>query len=126
MRDFSTSFDVYSPRWGHPDRYSITFSSEQMQINQGSFSAICVLNENGDPEWSGYENGIGNPLMNIFSNDSIYAPEIVPFALECAWEKWRNGSVEESELQNGLEELFSWIDQTAISKPSSKLWNGAF
>lgn len=127
MSEFLTFFEVYSPRWGHTDRYIVSFTSEQMRISQKvNFSAVCKLAENGDPEWTGYNSEIGNPLMKIFSNDSIYAPEIVPFALEWAWEQWREGAVDESVLQDGLAELFSWVDLTARSKPSSELWQGSF
>lgn len=125
MSNFTASFDVFSPRWGHADRYQIVMSNDEMRVSQGSFFAVCKQADNGDPEWSGYNEGIGNPLMQIFTNDFIYAPEIVPFALEWAWQQFRNGA-DHDILREGLEEVFSWIDQTAKSNPSSDLWQGAF
>ena len=128
MSNFSAQFEVFSPRWGHADYYRITFSPKEMHISNGSntFSAICKLVENCDPEWSGYNSRSGNPLMNIFSNDSIRVPAIVPFAMEWAWKQWREGNIDEDVIKTGLEELFEWINQTAKSKPCSELWRGAF
>jgi len=77
MSEFSAHFEVFSPKWGHTDPYSVKFTAEEMHIYQSNFSAVCKLAENGDPEWTGYRAGTGNPLMKIFSNNSIYAPEIV-------------------------------------------------
>ncbi len=124
MEKFCASFEVYSPRWGHTDSYFVSFSPDRMVIRQNK-EAICVLNEDGEAEWSGYGEGRGNPLMNIFSNDMIHAPVIVPFALKWAWEKWRAGRDNET-TRKGLAELFAWIDQTARGKPESEFWEGAF
>ncbi len=124
MEKFSASFEVYSPRWGHTDSYFVSFSHDRMVVSQNK-EAVCTLGEGGDAEWSGYGEGRGNPLMNIFSNDMIFAPSIVPFALEWAWEKWRTGRDNET-TRNGLAELFAWIDETARGKPKSEFWEGAF
>ena len=86
MKDFAATFEVYSPRWGHTDRYTVAISKKELKVTQGTFSATCQLASNGDPAWSGYNDTTGNPLMNIFSNDSVYAPDIVPSALEWAWQ----------------------------------------
>jgi hypothetical protein len=99
---------------------------EEMTVSQSNFSATCRRGDNGDPEWSGYNQQIGNPLMNIFRNDMIHAPTIVTFALEWAWRRWKDGAATEDQLQAGLEELFSWIDETARGKPARTLWQGAF
>jgi hypothetical protein len=64
--------------------------------------------------------------MHIFANDLIYAPEIVPKALEWAWKRWRDGTVDNNEVLTGLAELFQWIDQTARAKPQAKLWHDLF
>ena len=125
MSKFVFSAEVFSPRWGHTDRYTVTMTREKMTI-QGTHPAECAIGENGDPEWAGYGHGVGNPLMNVFRNDMIFAPTIIPFAMEWAWKKWRGGEVEEADLKEGLRKLFVWIDQTARGKPSGGMWEGAF
>lgn len=78
-----------------------------------------------DHKWRGYREGGGNPLMAIFANDMIYAPKIVPFAMEWAWTKWKEGASDE-ETESGLKELFNWIDESAQGKPRGEFWSGAF
>ena len=126
MGHFQAAFEVFSPRWGHTDRYQIVFTPDKLLVSQGNFSATCKHGENGDPEWSGYNAEIGNPLMQLFENDSIYAPAIVPWALAWVWQKWCGGAVSNNDLEPALTEFFSWVDQTARSKPNSKLWQEAF
>jgi hypothetical protein len=73
------------PRWGHKDLYTVTMTLiKKMGVaHDGLKTAICELDENGDPKWSRYDAGAdNNPLMAIFANDMIHAPDIVPFALE--------------------------------------------
>jgi len=110
---------------GHTDAYKIEMTDDKMVIWRGTFTATCTRNDDGDPEWSGYGGG-DNPLMSIFTNDMIYAPNIVPFALEWAWRRWREGEASDDEVHAGLRELFAWIDQTARAKPRGGLWEGAF
>jgi hypothetical protein len=124
MHQLEESYPVFSPRWGHPDRYYIVINQDALRVSRGVFSATCMQGDNGDAVLSGYNDTADNPLLNVFRNDSIYAPEIVPFALELAWRKWRDGAVSEYVLRSGLLELFSWIDQTARGTPKEDLWSG--
>jgi len=127
MAEFVSRQNVFSTRWGHEDPYTLYFSQDELRIQHGGngFFAICKLAENGDPEWSGYQ-GCYNPLINIFHNDMIYPPDIVPDALEWAWRKWRNSEVSEAVLSAGLDELFNWIDCASRNQPKEELWGGAF
>ncbi|HUT60876.1 MAG TPA: hypothetical protein VNA25_23765 [Phycisphaerae bacterium] len=126
MDEFQVAYEVFSPRWGHTDRYQIVFTQDELRVSQANFSATCKRDDNGDPEWSGYNDEFGNPLMKIFQNDSIYVPSIVPSALEWAWQRWLDEAVSNATLKSGLDELFAWIDQTARGKPKGELWQGAF
>ncbi len=125
MQSFTARYDIYSPRWGHTDPYDLTFTSDQITIRQGIKQATCVLAEGG-PVWQGHGARSKNPLLNILSDDSIYAPAVVAFAIEWAWERWRESAVEEQTLRDGLRELFGWVDAMARGKPSGPLWQGAF
>ncbi len=126
-RKFEMSAQVYSPRWGRADTYIIVFDPERIHIdNSNGKTATCTFPDVADPEWTGHNSGIGNPLMMVFSNDSIYAPRVVPMALESAWKRWHGGESTDEEVRAGVAELFAWIDQTARSKPSSDFWVGVF
>jgi len=122
-RKFHASFDVFSPRWGHADRYDIVFTDEGIQLRQGSNVAVCTFAPDCDPHWTGYRS---DPPTSIFNNDGIYPPNVLPLALEWAWEQWSGGEFSESEVRDGLRELFAWIDMTARNKPKSPLFQGAF
>src|SRR4029453_7408733 len=111
MGKFSVSFGLYSPRWGHEDQYTVTFRDDEMRISGvPPKEAICTLRDAGDPEWSGYQASSGNPFLKMLDNDMIYAPAIIPWALEQAWKKWREGNqddeVEIDRLTEGLADLF--------------------
>jgi Integron cassette protein len=126
MNAFQASFEVFSPRWGHEDRYEIVLKRDEFPVARGPSVAKCKHVDGRDPEWSGYGGPGGNPLMNMFSNDSIHAPAIVPFALEWAWRQWRDGAVLEDDLRSSLRELFEWIDRTARASPKGAFWQRAF
>ena len=70
MNDFRASFDVYSPRWGHPDRYSICFNQDGIFVKQGAFTATCRPDNDGELVWSEAHSRSENPLLSIFSNDA--------------------------------------------------------
>lgn len=126
MDSYAGSFDVFSPRWGHPDRYTVSMSGNEMIVSNGNFSATCKAAADGGNAWTGYNASTGNPLMNMFANDMIHAPAIVAYAIELAWKKWRASAVTDAEFREGMVELFAWIDATSRGKPRSALWQGAF
>ena len=130
MNKFEFSAEVYSPRWGHTDRYTVTMTKDRMKADTGSpKEAVCKLDGDGDPVWSGHNAHYpdsDNPLVNILRDDSVYVPDVIGLALESAWEKWREGTASEAELREGLTELFAWIDQMGRNKPHATLWNGVF
>ena len=64
--------------------------------------------------------------MNIFSDDQIYAPSIVPLAIFYAWKQSAKLMSRMTFFLTELSELFAWIDKTARGKPSSSFWQGAF
>src|SRR4051812_3955779 len=83
----SWSHDIFSPRCGRSDRYSVIFTADEMTVQNGIKKA-CLKFVGGHPEWSGHDAGIGNPVLMIFHDDSIPVPDIVPKALEHAYSSW--------------------------------------
>jgi hypothetical protein len=131
MREFRFSYDLYTPRWGRPDRYEVIFRRDEMRVsNGGPGNAVLRPVPNRDPEWSGYANGRGegceNPFMNMLSNDLIHAPAVAPAALRYAWEEWLAGETTDTRLRDGLQELFAWIDVTSRNSLRGELWQGIF
>ncbi len=124
MDDFSLSARIWTPRWGHTDEYTVRMNDKEMTVTQGMQSVRCSLDDNGVCKWDG-ENGYGHPLLRLFNNDSIYPPEVLPRALEWAWEDYRIGSTKE-DLRSGLVELLEWVDSTSRAKPESQFWQGKF
>jgi len=123
MRPFTQQFEVFSPRWGHPDTYTLTMTTSGFTVEIGRNSAVCKMHADRDAEW--VEHHYLHPLFAIFKNDNIQAPEAVPKALEWAWRQWQDHCSDEV-LRAGLIELFSWVDTTARSKPKSDLWKPYF
>mgnify|MGYP000381677103 CR=1 FL=1 len=123
---FTAEFMVYSPRWGHPDPYIVIFTQDEATVRRGIRSATCRLDSNGDPVWDGDPDQKGTPLLDIFAQDWIYPPVVVPLAIDAAWRRWRESVVDEQTLREGLKELFNWIDETARRTPSGDLWEGVF
>ena len=120
-------FDVYSPRWGHTDPYSVQMTHDKIAIHQGATKhAECTVDEFGQATWKGYNAGTGNPLMQIFANDSIYAPEIIPEALGFIFNRWRSGDSTREDVVDALRKLFDWIDRTSRLKPTGGLLSEYF
>lgn len=120
------TFDVYSPRWGHTDGYSFHMTREGFSVQLNTKRAECKLNDDREAVWSGHNFPSGNPLLQIMSDDSIYAPEIVPEALEWVLGKWSGYEAERDTILAALSDLFAWIDHTARAKPSSEFWSEYF
>ncbi|QDT22453.1 hypothetical protein [Gimesia chilikensis] len=127
-KELNLSLDVYSPRWGRNDTYNLSFDREGISISNQSnaFSTSAKKDEFGYFSWTGYKDTLEkNSLMTIFANDSIYAPSIIPFAIESAWQSWIDGTPDDV-ISQAIIELFDWISLTAENKPSSDYWVGIF
>ena len=122
MDDYTFSSDVWTPRWGHTDNYSVRMTDVEMTVQQGVFTATCAIGAKGDPVWSGGR-GSGHALVGMFSADHIYVSEVVARALSWAWEQFRDGTAKDV-LDEGLNELFAWVDTTSRATPKTQLWQG--
>ncbi len=117
---------VYSPRWGHPDHYSVVMTRSRLTITLNTKTAECVLQPEGNVTWSGHRARLNNPVLQIMSDDAIYAPAILPDALEWLLGQWGQGVADRASVTTALKDLFSWVDHTARGKPASELWRQYF
>ncbi|WP_305845229.1 hypothetical protein [Photobacterium leiognathi] len=112
--------DVFSPRWGRNDVYSVELRQDCMTISMSVRKATAKWVENCDPEWSG-EN-----IQRIMNNDGIYPPEIIQDLFERAWKAWRNGDLSDQQVDNELKLIADWINVVTKHKPDSAFWNKYF
>lgn len=111
---------IYSPRWGHEDTYEIEFTREAMTISRNPRAAKCVWMENRDPEWE------GESIEHILNNDSIYPPSILPRLYVHLWTSWRNGEIDEEQVDAELQAVTEWLNEVTRRKPRSDFWSTYF
>lgn len=111
---------IYSPRWGHDDKYEFELTQEAMTISMGPRKSKCIWQEGRDPIWQ------GEPLDAILRNDSIYQPAILPSLLEHLWTSWRNGEINDSEAQTELDAVTKWLNTITTAKPETDFWKKYF
>ncbi|MBI5404383.1 MAG: hypothetical protein HY959_13420 [Ignavibacteriae bacterium] len=116
MDEAIVELEIFSPRWGHTDTYEFIFSRNNIVIKQGARIAKCEWIENRDAEWS------GDNLYQILNNDSIYPPENFQRLIENAWEAWRDGELDNTELNEELKELEKWLNIISETKPKTDFW----
>ena len=126
MNTIDKSYDIYSPRWGHTDRYTVVLTPDEIEIGTALAKTRCFIGDNGDPEWPGYDRTAEHPLQVIWRNDHIHVPDAVPDALEAIWWRWRNGEVEDDTLLTELDDLFEWVNAITSSRPSNELLQTIF
>ena len=126
MIEFHAQYSIYSPRRGHKDIYEVHLKENRIRITQGGKEAVCCQDKYRQIKWSGYEDDIGNPFVNILENDNIYVPDVIIDAMESLVQRNMNNKLKIRELESGLKGLFQWINIISIKKPKRKLWIGIF
>ena len=123
-----TSFEVqiYSPRWGHEDRYEVTMDREKMTVSLLRITATCSWIEGRDLKWSGHGEITGNPLEQILQNDQIHPPTIFVSALEYAWMAWRDGRLDNQAVFQEVQVLCEWVNLVSRSQPTTDFWQRIF
>lgn len=113
---------VYSPRWGGNDTYEINFERNTFSISHNTRTSTLHWVEGRDPVWEHSDTS----LFKTLENDSVYAPEVFPDALEYLWVAWRGDSLTDTEAEEQLIALFDWLNQISQSKPKSDFWKSFF
>ena len=121
MDEITIDLDIYSPRWGHDDTYTVVFNRECMIISMNSRVTKCEWREGLNPEWNK-----DNTLEDIMNNDSIYPPTVLPSLFEYVWEAWRDGKLNEEQATNELQALAEWLNIITKAKPQTDFWKMSF
>lgn len=117
---YTVELRIFSPRWGHEDTYSVELSRESLRISMQARAARATWRDGHDPEWS------GDSILDIMSNDSIYAPAVTQNLFEYVWREWRGGGLSDSEADTALQEVADWLNTITRAKPQSEFWRGYF
>jgi len=116
----TVELDIYSPRWGHNDRYTVILDDDFMEISSHQKKTIVTYRQDEDPVWT------GQPLEKTMMNDHIYPPAITQDLFERAWEAWRNDELNNQQVENELKAISTWINEVTNSKPKTEFWNRYF
>jgi len=120
MSTISVDLEIFSPRWGHTDTYSVELHNDYMTITMSPKVAKVIWVQDRDPQWS------GESIQKIMNNDNIYPPEITQDLFEQAWKAWRNGELNNAEVNVELQNLAEWINTVTKAKPKSDFWSKYF
>lgn len=120
MNETTVELNIYSPRWGHDDKYYVHLTKDMMTITQGGRNARCIWQENLDPKWE------GEKLEKTLNNDSIYPPAEFEDMLEHAWKAWRDNHLDNTSINTELEAVADWLNTITKAKPNSDFWNSYF
>ena len=92
--------ELFSPRRGHTDTYTIELSKDSMTITMTAQTAKCIWEEDSGPKW------IKQGLERILSNEHIlYPPRLFEDLLVCLWKAWRNGDLDNQSVENEFKTL---------------------
>jgi len=116
----NVTFELFSPRWGHNDTYTVELEPDYMEISMQARTARAEHRPNRDPEWS------GEAIEDILLNDSIAAPDDLKGMLEFLWRSWRNGELSNEQAAVEIHALADWINAITAAKPRTDFWRVYF
>jgi hypothetical protein len=118
--------EIYTPRWERNETYTFEFSEQSMSVSKIGQKLTCTCVPGNDPVWSHTSLDRGNSLERIFKNDSICPPASFEDFIEYLWKSWRDGDINEAELNKELQELIVWLNEITKLKPKTKFWSQYF
>lgn len=97
-------FNVYSSRWGHHDKYSLTRTAKGWLIDHMSYKGEDSL----------YDNKI---LYGSMMQDSISFPRNVDSYMASIWTIAKDEGLSHDQVQDMLNRVADWISQTEMNAP---------
>lgn len=101
--------EVYSRRWGHPDKYHVDRTATGWRIDHLSITGDC------DKEGKPY-------LFENLDHDSIDYPAGLGGYLAFLWDQAEAQKMTDAQIQERLEELGQWI-QTVEQHAPQGIWS---
>jgi len=99
--------EVYSRRWGHNDRYTVSRSQAGWNVSHIMIGGAC--DKRGTPY-----------LFENLNHDSINYPDALGDYMEWLWEQAQAQSMSDEQIQSELDHLGIWIQETEKASPSGK------
>lgn len=115
------NLELYSPRWGHTDKYTLIYNESTLTFALNNKNTICTLEYGKDPIWSELPESINSILIN----EDISMPEVLPELFEFSWKKWKDGTSKEK-IQEEMKILEKWLNTITNSKPTTDFWSEYF
>lgn len=117
--------EIYSPRWGHNDRWSFTPTNTGWIIQSGPHSretgpdgiVRVVESEYSDFGLDWKDHWIQG-LPEMLTNDHIHAPNSIHHFLSQIWTRLNSGNLSTDEATRAFEVLGEWISTTTKSMPN--------
>ncbi|MCA8833701.1 MAG: hypothetical protein K8953_01335 [Proteobacteria bacterium] len=118
MNPIEAEANFYSPRWGHNDRYSLTFDKNGITISlNGRRAKVTWDKPDEDPTWGGED------LFKTMRNDHIYPPRNLSDKLERLWHGLRLGKLAPEDLQQELDKVANYVNAATHATPKGDFWD---
>nr|MCA8835111.1 Asp-tRNA(Asn)/Glu-tRNA(Gln) amidotransferase subunit GatB [Pseudomonadota bacterium] len=110
--------DIFSPRWGHDDRYDLIFKKNSLVIKHLVRTAKATWdNPSHDAKWT------GEGVARMMRNDHVAPPEDIEYRLERLWRAWKTKELTLEQLQDETNALADYINIGTRAKPNTDFWN---
>jgi hypothetical protein len=96
--------EVYTRRFGRNDSYAVEHTKNGWQISNISIGGVC--DKQGKPY-----------LFENLEHDSINYPEALGEYMEYLWEKAKEQSMNDEQIQTELNSIGAWIQATEKASP---------
>ncbi|WP_151900426.1 hypothetical protein [Sulfurimonas hydrogeniphila] len=115
---YKIEMNLFSPRWGHEDRYKITINENEVEINMSQRIARYKY-INGK-----FENTSKESLESIMRNDNIPIPENLDYFFFQLITSIIENEITEEDAQLELKELENWINchTKSCQFPNTDYW----
>jgi len=112
------NMDLFSPRWGHKDKYKITINENNIEINMSQRIAKYKFHDGK------FENISHESLESIMRNDNIPIPENLNYFFFELITSIIENEITEENSQLELKELENWINCNTKSCqfPNTDYW----
>jgi hypothetical protein len=100
--------DIFSPRWGHKDKYTFILTPKGWEIQRLAINGHCKPS--------------GSPILyKNFNQDDIGYPSDLEDLMEALWKKAHLENLQKHQLEWQLKRIAVWINRLNYHKPTIAL-----